>query len=60
MARNFGDTPREKYINESNAQKIDYYLGGGVNEYSCRNMERIDRGFLRPKVANYGWTPKNR
>ena len=36
LARNFGDTPKEKLYYESNARRLITTWGGGVNEYAAR------------------------
>ncbi|MCM4171567.1 alpha-N-acetylglucosaminidase [Arenibacter sp. TNZ] len=41
MARNFGDTPREKLYYESNAKRLITTWGGGVNEYSARTWSGL-------------------
>ena len=41
LARNFGDTPKEKQYYESNAKRLNTTWGGGVNEYAARTWNGL-------------------
>ena len=41
LARNFGNTPKEKQYYESNAKRLITTWGGGVNEYAARTWNGL-------------------